>query len=356
MREIRQNWPQLVSLVVVAVMWGQVSMQVAALRRDVDRLYSAIMPRIAKDQKTLESDLHVADKRGMKLFNLVGQYQKYADGYYRKPTGEPTTEAASVRQATEQLVNCVGNIPANSLNPIQLAKYREGLIERGNSRKTINDKMDRVRRMYKWGVAHGLVSERVLMRISTLPCLKRGRTQAHENRTIKPVQAYQLLASMREMSMSMQRLVRVHYMTGMRPSEVCGMSWDEIEATPDGLVYKPAEHKNAWRDEDRIVVLGPRVTKIITSNYATSGPVLPNKSGEYYTRCGYRCNVKNACKRAGVPIWFPGQLRHNAASRVQRRRDLESARLALGHKHIKTTQIYAERDMRELQRVAYALM
>lgn len=46
-----------------------------------------------------------------------------------------------------------------------------------------------------------------------------------------------------------------------------------------------------------------------------------------------------------VPRWCPRQLRHSAASRIRRELGtIESARTALGHGSVKTTEIYAERD------------
>jgi len=57
--------------------------------------------------------------------------------------------------------------------------------------------------------------------------------------------------------------------------------------------------------------------------------------------------VERACTKAGVPKWTPGQLRHNAATRIRRKYGLEAARLVLGHRSASTTEIYAEKDMVE---------
>ncbi|QJW93149.1 tyrosine-type recombinase/integrase [Frigoriglobus tundricola] len=42
--------------------------------------------------------------------------------------------------------------------------------------------------------------------------------------------------------------------------------------------------------------------------------------------------------------WFPYQLRHTAATEIRRRHGLESAQVALGHAHAKTSEIYAEKN------------
>ena len=48
--------------------------------------------------------------------------------------------------------------------------------------------------------------------------------------------------------------------------------------------------------------------------------------------------------KAGVPIWGPNRLRHNAATSVRKEFDLDTARAVLGHGDVETTTIYAERD------------
>ena len=45
---------------------------------------------------------------------------------------------------------------------------------------------------------------------------------------------------------------------------------------------------------------------------------------------------------AGIPLWTPGQLRHNAATIVRREFGLEAAQLLLGHAKADVTQLYAE--------------
>jgi site-specific recombinase XerD len=45
-----------------------------------------------------------------------------------------------------------------------------------------------------------------------------------------------------------------------------------------------------------------------------------------------------------VPVWGPNRLRHNAATAIRKRFDIETARAVLGHEDVDTTTIYAERD------------
>jgi integrase len=67
--------------------------------------------------------------------------------------------------------------------------------------------------------------------------------------------------------------------------------------------------------------------------------------GQRYTRDSYRRAIRQACLKAGIPIWHPNQLRHAAATLIRARYGLEAAQAILGHAKADVTQVYAERDL-----------
>lgn len=54
--------------------------------------------------------------------------------------------------------------------------------------------------------------------------------------------------------------------------------------------------------------------------------------------------IAKACQRAGVPRWYPHQLRHNAATWLRKEFGLEVARVVLGHRTAAVTEVDAEVD------------
>jgi integrase len=75
-------------------------------------------------------------------------------------------------------------------------------------------------------------------------------------------------------------------------------------------------------------------------------PASPKLSpGQSYTRHSYRVAVQRACRRAGIPVWSPRQLRHTRATLIRQAYGLEAAKAVLGHTDTKITEIYAERDL-----------
>jgi site-specific recombinase XerC len=55
---------------------------------------------------------------------------------------------------------------------------------------------------------------------------------------------------------------------------------------------------------------------------------------------------------AAIPHWTPYQIRHRFDTDVRRDYGLEAAQVALGHKHARVTEIYAQRDFSLAERVA----
>ena len=53
---------------------------------------------------------------------------------------------------------------------------------------------------------------------------------------------------------------------------------------------------------------------------------------------------ERAYGKAGVPVWTPHRLRHNAATQIRKEFGLEAAQLLLGHARADVTQVYAEAD------------
>ena len=64
--------------------------------------------------------------------------------------------------------------------------------------------------------------------------------------------------------------------------------------------------------------------------------------GQHCTTDSYRRAIERACRKAGVSVWTPHRLRHNAATFIRRESGIEAAQIMLGHARADVTQIYAE--------------
>ena len=71
-----------------------------------------------------------------------------------------------------------------------------------------------------------------------------------------------------------------------------------------------------------------------------------------YNSQSYGRAITRAAKKAGVPHWSPGQLRHTRGTEVRKDYGLDAAASTLGHSQVMTTQIFAELDEERAIQVA----
>ncbi|MCU0706030.1 MAG: site-specific integrase [Fimbriiglobus sp.] len=109
---------------------------------------------------------------------------------------------------------------------------------------------------------------------------------------------------------------------------------------PEQFCFSPREAL-AWQLEDR-----SRPDNRLGSWQAHMERPAVLRLNERYTADSYRQAIHYACRKAGVPEWFPYQLRHTAATEAAAEDGLEVARALLGQSDPRTTARYAERDFR----------
>jgi integrase len=200
-------------------------------------------------------------------------------------------------------------------------------------------------------------------------------------------------------------MIELQCLTGMRPGEVTAMRACELDTTGRVWVYRPSEHKMAYRDRVRKVYVGPaaqtilkpwlktdlsaylfspaearaerfaamranRKSKVQPSQKSRKTPAPKRRPGDRYTTRTYYHAILYGCARAYPhPViskikrkkrtaeqkaelnewnrshaWHPNQLRHNAGTRIRKEFGLDVARIILGHTSPVVTEVYAEVD------------
>jgi integrase len=308
-------------------------------------------------------------------------YWRYAEKHYRTPDGAPSRELDNVRDALKPLRKLYGPTLARDFGPLALCAVRDEMVRSGSlARTTVNARVNRVRRVFKWALSVEMVPASVVEALRSVDGLREGRSDAPEPERVDAVPVGHVEAALPFMPPAVAAMVRVQLLTGCRAGEVMAMRGRDLTSGDPTWEYRPASHKNRWRGKDRLIHLGPRAVELVraflkpdTSAYLFSPRVVVaemharrrvgrvskptpselarrcpgapgRKHAARYTRTTYRQAVVRACRRAGVPEWSPLQLRHTAATLIRARYGLESAQAVLGHAKADTTQIYAERD------------
>lgn len=202
---------------------------------------------------------------------LILAYWRFAKSYYGFD-GKRGDEACQ-RDALKVVRSLYGRTAAGDFGPKALKACRRQMIGRGWSRSYINAQVDRIRRMFKWGVSEELVGVGVYEALRTVNGLRAGRTEAPETRPIRPAPPDQVEATLPCMTSMVRAMVRFQLLTGCRPDEVCRVRPLDIDKqNPSCWVYRPGsdqgshgQHKTAHHGQDRLILIGPRAQEVLQS-------------------------------------------------------------------------------------------
>lgn len=250
---------------------------------------------------------------------------------------------------------------------------------------TVNYHVDTIRRVFKWGVSTERVPADKLVALRTVPRPKPGTARAP--RVVDPVDPKHVEAVLPFLRPPVRAMVVLQLAAGARPGEVCAMTPGAVHRTGvvrvpgagshdlDALgvwAYVPAKHKLSWKGKPRVLLFAGGA-KDVLAPFLDRGPDAPcfspreaaeslraeqraareargggsggsrkprkehpaRAAGDRYTDDAYRAAITRACVKAGVPHWFPYQLRHLAAAEVKSLFGLDAVQALLGH-HTRT--------------------
>lgn len=341
---------------------------------------------LAKWRSASESpaSVQVEDPPGDITVNwVILKYLTFAAGYYRKHD-EPTDEIRNIRAALSALKKLYGRTLAQAFGPKDLELVRNSMIDGSLARKTINGRVSRIRRMFRWASKEGLVPAITYHGLLALDGLKFNRSRARETKRVMPVPVEHVSETLRHLNEHVRAMVEVQHLTGMRPQEVRNLRTCDVDTTADVWIYTPWTHKTEHHGHERRIAIGPRAQVILTPFLKPTNPEAylfspaeaveavrrrraanrktkrqpsqlarlrkerpKRKPAQYYKRDAYGHAITRACKQAKVPHWRPNQLRHSCGTKIRRLYGLDGAAAVLGHRLGTVTEIYADADLQK---------
>lgn len=142
------------------------------------------------------------------------------------------------------------------------------------------------------------------------------------------------------------------YYAGMRLNEVRNIKWKDIDFERELIHIKIAKG-----EKERVVFLHPELKKTLEFyGVKNHGYVLQSQRGKKYSPKSIQLIVKHAAKREKIKKNVtPHTMRHSFATHLlEGGADIRYIQQLLGHKHLKTTQIYthvANKDIKELAKL-----
>ena len=121
------------------------------------------------------------------LAELALVYHQRNQTYYVK-AGQVTREAGLIREAALALLCDFPHSRVDAIGPLEIDPFRGRLIgEQSWSRKHLNKQIDRIKRMFRWGVEKAIVTPAVYHAIAAVSALGKGRSEARELLCLKVI-------------------------------------------------------------------------------------------------------------------------------------------------------------------------
>ncbi|WP_156514214.1 tyrosine-type recombinase/integrase [Planctomyces sp. SH-PL14] len=312
-------------------------------------------------------------------------YRDFARTYYWRD-GQPTSEFTDMMDVVKDAASLYGRHTVSDFGPVALKAVRQLWVNRGYVRRRINQKVNRLRRIIKWGVENELVPPGILHGLQAVQPLKERRTPAPESQPVESVSEEIVRPVLQHVSRQVAAMIQLQLLTGMRPGEVVLIRPGDVDRREDVWIYRPQRHKTDYQGHERLVFLGPQAQDVLrpfldrhASGYCFSPAEAeqerlakrkatrktpgqdagrrrrerPKKSPrDHYDRDSYRRAILYGIKKAGVPHWHPHQLRHTCGTRVREEHGLDAAQVILGHRSARVTEVYASVSASKGQSVA----
>jgi integrase len=200
---------------------------------------------------------------GCTVNEVLLAYLDHAERHYRGADGQPTDEVRHVKAACRYVRELYGDNAAADFGPLALKAVRQKFVEKKWCRKTINARVERVRRVFKWAVAEELVPPAVYQALAAVAGLQRGRTSAPDAEPVAPVDDAVVDATLPHLNRHVRGLVEFQRLTGCRPGEACWVQPGDLDTSGSVWLYKPAYHKTAWKGKLRTVAIGPKGQELL---------------------------------------------------------------------------------------------
>jgi len=244
--------------------------------------------------------------------------------------------------------NFLGKTDLEKVDYLALRKYLATLKEKNLSNRTVNRHLSSLRSFFRFLTREGLVKTNPILVLSSPKQDKHLPLFLTEEEVAKLIDA---VIPRDERGLRDRAILETFYSTGMRISELAGLTKDDMDFI-GGIVKVMGKGK-----KERIVPIGDKAISAIRDyldkRKKDSEAIFLNKSARPITTRGIRNIVGKYIRLAGIRQGVsPHTLRHSFATHLLNRgADLRSVQELLGHANLSTTQIYTHLTTDKLKSV-----
>jgi len=302
-----------------------------------------------------------AGSDGLTVTEVVAGYLRHARTIYKEST------LTHLKPALALLRRRYGHTLASDFGPLALKALIAAWIDEGHARTTVNKRASWIKAVFRWAVSDQLVEPSIAQGLAAVPMLRKHRSPARETEPVKPVADDVVEATLAHAPPCVAAMARLQRLTGMRPSELCNLTTGDLDTSGKVWIARLMEHKTQHHGHERVVAIGPRGQDVLRPYLRAdlSAPIFQPKEAE-----AERSEERRRQRKTPVQ---PSQRSRNADRKKRKRRrapgerydkdsyratelrkthGIDAAGVALGHRRLSTTEVYAERDMEAAMRIA----
>jgi integrase len=207
------------------------------------------------------------------VYELGAAFMRHADQHYRRADGTATHEVDEYKLTLRPLCHLYGHTPARDFGPLALKAVRDLMVKGYDHpryrtqpplcRSLVNQRIGRVRRMFKWAVEQEVVPPAVMLGLQAVRGLQRGRSAARETEPVRPVADHVVALTLPYLLPEPRAMVELQLLAGMRPGEVVVMRACDIDMVGKVWLYRPGRHKTEHHGHGRVIALGPKAQEVL---------------------------------------------------------------------------------------------
>lgn len=245
----------------------------------------------------------------------------------------------------------LGQSPVEAVEYLTVRRYLAAVKERNLSARTINRRLSSLRSFFRFLAREGFIKQNPLLAVSSPKLQKYLPSCLTEEEVKRLIEAALIDDVKNERGLRDRAILEMFYSTGMRISELTGLSRDDIDMI-GGIVKVRGKGK-----KERIVPVGDTaltaLRAYIEARKIQSARVFLNKNGTAIGVRGVRAIVDKYIRRVMAKRGIsPHTLRHSFATHLlDRGADLRTVQELLGHANLSTTQIYTHLTTEKLKSV-----
>ena len=284
----------------------------------------------------------------------------------------------------------ISNFGPDELYDVQNAlveyKYVSGKKKKRYTRRGVNDIVNWIRKIWKWGMGRQLITAEQVQGLEEVKSLRMGDTKALDNPKRGRITEEDFWKVVNAVNSVIGDMLQLIWYTAMRPYEVCDMRpFDILIDDPDCWLYIPGrdrtpvgQHKTTRFERVKVIPLTSKCQRILKSRIKdfkskryifspkeavqkflekksanrktplTCGnrpgtnrkkhPMI--KPGKQYDHHALRAACKRGCERTGVEVFVPYDLRRTTATGTRSILGKEAAKVLLGHTNSKLSHFF----------------